>query len=153
MDRVALASKLAAFDAGVDDILSIPFAPEEFLARVIALMRRAGSVAISLVPVITVGVLKIDVLNSTVRVSGSDLELTPLELGLLYLLAANPGRVLTRQEILGTLWGAEHPMQTKLVEQYIRQLRARLQSIGRQPTLIVTVPGRGYRFLPAGQGG
>jgi two-component system KDP operon response regulator KdpE len=146
-----LGSKLAAFDAGVDDILTVPFAPEELLVRVIALMRRSRTAQIMLTPAITVGELQIDILNRTVRVDDSELRLTPLEFGLLYLLAANPGRVLTREEILDTLWGTDHGPQTKLVDQHIRYLRARLQTDRRLPRFIATVPGRGYRFLPSGQ--
>jgi DNA-binding response OmpR family regulator len=146
-----LGGKLAAFDAGVDDILSVPFAPEELLARVIALMRHSRTAPIVLTPTITVGQLQIDILNRTVRVGDAELPLSPLELALLYLLAANPGRVLTREEILTTLWGTDYTAQTKLVDQYIRNLRARLQTDSRLPRFIATVPGRGYRFLPSGQ--
>jgi DNA-binding response OmpR family regulator len=98
-----------------------------------------------------VGELQIDILNRTVRVGDAELPLSPLELALLYLLAANPGRVLTREEILATLWGDDDTAQTRLVDQYIRNLRARLQPDRRQPRFIATVPGRGYRFLPSGK--
>ena len=149
--RGDLRSKLAAFDAGADDILTIPFAPEELLARVIALTRRTRTASVALTPVISVGDLQIDIANRTVRAGDSEMRLTPLELGLLYLLAANPGRVLTREEILDTLWGTDHGAEATVVDQHIRSLRARLQSDGRQPRFITTVPGRGYRFLPSGQ--
>ena len=65
--RGDLKTKLAAFDAGVDDILTVPFAPEELLARVIALVRRAYSDAVTFTPVIKLGELEIDILNRTVR--------------------------------------------------------------------------------------
>ena len=149
--RGDLRSKLAAFDAGTDDILTVPFAPEELLARVIALTRRTRTASVALTPVISVGDLQIDIANRTVRAGDSEMRLTPLELGLLYLLAANPGRVLTREEILDTLWGKDHGAEATVVDQHIRSLRARLQSDGRQPRFITTVPGRGYRFLPSGQ--
>jgi DNA-binding response OmpR family regulator len=82
--RGDLRSKLDAFDAGADDILTIPFAAEELLARVIALTRRSRSVPIAMTAVISVGELQIDILNRTVRVGDSELRLAPLELGLLY---------------------------------------------------------------------
>jgi len=150
VSRGDLANKLAAFDAGVDDILVVPFAPEELLARVLALMRRSRDAPMVLIPAIIVGELEIDIVNRSVRAGDSELQLTALELGLLYLLAANPGRVLTRMEILETLWGRDHHAEARIVEQHIRNLRARLQA-GGQPRFIATVPGRGYRFLPAGQ--
>ena len=151
LGNIDLQSKLAAFDAGVDDTLHVPFAPEELLARVIALMRRSRTAEISFTPVITVGALTIDILKRNVHVGDTELRLGPLELGLLYLLAANPGRVLTRLEILDTLWGADHGMKSKVVDQQIRQLRARLLTSHQPWNFIVTVPRRGYRFLPSGQ--
>ena len=146
--RGDLRTKLAAFDAGADDILTIPFAPEELLARVIALVRRAYSDAVTFTPVIKLGELEIDILNRTVRSGISELHLTSLEQSLLYLLAANAGRVVSREEILDTLWGVDYVAESNVVDRQIRNLRARLQDNWRQPRYIATVPGRGYRFLP-----
>jgi DNA-binding response OmpR family regulator len=146
--RGDLKTKLAAFEAGVDDILTIPFAPEELLARVIALVRRAYSDAVTFTPVIKLGELEIDILNRTVHSGASELHLTSLEQSLLYLLAANAGRVVTREEILDTLWGVDYVAESNVVDRQIRNLRARLQDDWRQPRFIATVPGRGYRFLP-----
>ena len=81
--RGDLKTKLNAFDAGVDDILTVPFAPEEMLARVIALVRRAYSDAVTFTPVIKLGDLEIDILNRTVRAGTSELHLTSLEQSLL----------------------------------------------------------------------
>lgn len=146
--RGDLKTKLAAFEAGVDDILTVPFAPEELLARVIALVRRAYSDAVTFTPVIKLGELEIDILNRTVRAGTSELHMTSLEQSLLYLLAANAGRVVTREEILDTLWGVDYVAESNVVDRQIRNLRARLQNDWRQPRFIATVPGRGYRFLP-----
>ena len=74
--RGDLKAKLAAFEAGVDDILTIPFAPEELLARVIAVLRRSYSDAVTFTPVIKLGDLEIDILNRTVRAGTSELHLT-----------------------------------------------------------------------------
>ena len=146
--RGDLRSKLAAFEAGVDDILTIPFAPEELLARVIALLRRSYSDAVTFTPVIKLGELEIDILNRTVKAGTSNLHMTSLEQSLLYLLAANAGRVVTREEILDTLWGVDYVAESNVVDRQIRNLRARLQNDWRRPRFIATVPGRGYRFLP-----
>jgi DNA-binding response OmpR family regulator len=146
--RGDLKSKLAAFDAGVDDILTLPFAPEELLARVIALVRRSYSDAVTFTPVIKLGELEIDILNRTVRAGTSELHLTSLEQSLLYLLAANAGHVVTREEILDTLWGVDYVAESNVVDRQIRNLRARLQNDWKRPRFIATVPGRGYRFLP-----
>jgi DNA-binding response OmpR family regulator len=146
--RGDLRSKLDAFEAGVDDILTIPFAPEELLARVIAILRRSYSDAVTFTPVIKLGELEIDILNRTVRAGTSELHMTSLEQSLLYLLAANAGRVVTREEILDTLWGVDYVAESNVVDRQIRNLRARLQNDWRQPRFIATIPGRGYRFLP-----
>ena len=82
--RGDLKSKLAAFERGVDDILSVPFSPEEFVARVLALMRRTLREAAVFSPVLRVGDLEIDILNRHVRVGHTELHLTPLEQSLLY---------------------------------------------------------------------
>jgi DNA-binding response OmpR family regulator len=146
--RGDLKNKLAAFEAGVDDIMTVPFAPEELLARVIALVRRAYSDAVTFTPVIKIGELEIDILNRTARAGTSELHLTSLEQSLLYLLAANAGRVVTREEILDTLWGVDYVAESNVVDRQIRNLRARLRDDWRQPRFIATVPGRGYRFIP-----
>jgi DNA-binding response OmpR family regulator len=146
--RGDLRTKLAAFDWGVDDILTIPFAPEELLARVVALLRRSYSNTVTFTPVIRLGDLKIDILNRTVQVGTSELHLTSLEQSLLYLLAANAGRVVTREEILDTLWGVDYVADSNVVDRQIRNLRARLQNDWKRPRFIATIPGQGYRFLP-----
>ena len=146
--RGDLRTKLAAFDWGADDILTIPFAPEELLARVVAVLRRSYSDAVTFTPVIQLGELEIDILNRTVRVGQSELHLTSLEQSLLYLLAANAGRVVTREEILDTLWGVDYVAESNVVDRQIRNLRARLQNDWKSPRFIATIPGRGYRFLP-----
>ena len=146
--RSDLRTKLAAFAAGVDDILTIPFAPEEFLARIIAVLRRSYADAVSFTPVIKVGELEIDILKRTVRSGTSELHLTSLEQSLLYLLAANAGRVVTREEILDTLWGVDYVAESNVVDRHIRSLRVKLQNGWRKPRFIATVPGRGYRFVP-----
>ena len=77
----------------------------------------------------------------------SELHLTSLEQSLLYLLAANAGRVVTREEILDTLWGIDYVAESNVVDRQIRNLRARLQDDWRAPRFIATVPGRGYQFV------
>src|SRR5207249_10534420 len=99
-------------------------------------------------PVIKLADLQLDLLNHTVPAGTSELHLTSLEQSLLYLLAANAGRVVTREEILDTLWGVDYVAESNVVDRQIRNLRARLQNDWRMPRFIATVPGRGYRFLP-----
>jgi DNA-binding response OmpR family regulator len=146
--RGDLNSKLAAFERGVDDILMVPFPPEEFVARVVALMRRTYRESVLFTPVLRLGDLEIDIQNRRVRARDRELHLTPLEQSLLYLLAANAGRVLTRNEILDYLWGADYVAESNIVDRHIRNLRIKLQNHSTLPRYIVTIPGRGYRFVP-----
>jgi len=145
--RGDLKSKLAAFERGVDDILTVPFSPEEFVARVLAIMRRTYRDAVVFTPVLRLGDLEIDILNRHVRAGDTELHLTSLEQSLLYLLAANAGRLLTRDEILDHLWGADYVAESNVVDRHIRNLRVKLQNHSKRPRYIATVPGRGYRFL------
>jgi DNA-binding response OmpR family regulator len=146
--RGDLKAKLAAFAQGVDDILTVPFAPEELLARTLVLTRRAYGEQHPLVPVLRLGELEIDILNRIVRAGDSVLHLTGLEQSLLYLLAANAGQVLSRDAILDALWGMDYVAESNVVDRHVRALRVKLQNDWRHPRFIATVPGRGYRFLP-----
>src|SRR5439155_6901614 len=83
---------------------------------------------------------------------GLELHLTSLEQNLLYLLAANAGRMLTRDEILDYLWGSDYAAESNVVDRHIRNLRAKLQNDWKRPRYIETVPGRGYRFTPTSCG-
>jgi len=145
--RGNLKTTLAAFDRGVDDILTVPFSPEELVARVLALMRRSYGGEVAFTPTIRLGELEIDILNRHVRAGGSELHLTGLEQHLLYLLAANAGQVLSRDEILDALWGVDFVADSNVVDRHIRNLRIKLQDGWRRPRYIATVPGRGYRFV------
>ncbi len=146
--RGDLKAKLAAFEQGVDDIMTVPFSPEELLARTLVLTRRAYGAQHPLLPVLKLGDLEIDILNRVVRAGDSVLHLTGLEQSLLYLLAANAGRVVTRDEILDALWGMDYVAESNIVDRHIRALRVKLRNDWRRPRFIATVPGRGYRFLP-----
>lgn len=147
--RGDLKRKLEAFEAGADDIMTVPFSPEELVARTLALMRRSYRESITFVPTITLGELQIDILNRRVRAGHSELQLTGLEQSLLYLLAANAGRVLSRNEILDALWGVDYIADSNVVDRHVRNLRAKLQNDWRRPRYIVTIPGRGYEFRPS----
>jgi two-component system, OmpR family, KDP operon response regulator KdpE len=145
--RGDLQTKLAAFDHGVDDILTVPFSPEELVARVLAVLRRTYHETVVFTPVLQLGDLEIDILNRLVRVQGKELHLTSIEQSLLYLLAANAGRLLTRDEILDQLWGVDYVAESNVVDRHVRNLRIKLQNGWKHPRYIATIPGRGYRFV------
>jgi DNA-binding response OmpR family regulator len=150
--RGDLETKLAAFARGVDDIVTVPFSPEELVARAFAIMRRSYGAAAAFTPVIRLGELEIDIMRRSVTSGGHELRLTSLEQSLLYLLAANAGRLLTRDEILDHLWGIDYAAESNVVDRHVRNLRAKLQNDWHRPRYIATVPGKGYRFLPTDLG-
>jgi DNA-binding response OmpR family regulator len=155
--RGDLKTKLRAFDLGVDDILTMPFSPEELLARSIVVSRRASGTDRPIVPVIKLGEMEIDIVNRVVRAGESVVHLSGIEQSLLYLLASRGGRTVTREDILDAIWGVDFVAESNIVDRHVRSLRIKLQNDYRHPRFIATVPGRGYRFIPtftnAGWGG
>ena len=147
--RGDLKTKLRAFDLGVDDILTVPFSPEELLARSIVITRRATGSDNPIIPTITLGEIEIDIVNRQVRAGQSVVHLSGIEQSLLYLLASRAGRVVSREDILDAIWGTDFVAESNIVDRHIRTLRINLQNDYRHPRFIATVPGQGYRFVPA----
>jgi two-component system, OmpR family, alkaline phosphatase synthesis response regulator PhoP len=146
--RGDLKSKLRAFALGVDDILTMPFSPEELLARSIVISRRAWGTDLPVIPTIRLGEIEIDIVERQVRAGTSVIHLSGIEQSLLYLLASRAGRVVTRDEILDAIWGTDFVAESNIVDRHIRSLRIKLQNDYRHPRFIATVPGKGYRFIP-----
>ena len=146
--RGDLQTKLRAFDLGVDDILTMPFSPEELLARAIVITRRATGTDRPIVPTIKLGEIEIDIVHRVVRAGNSVVHLSGIEQSLLYLLASRSGLVVTREEILDAIWGTDFVAESNIVDRHIRSLRIKLQNDYRHPRFIATVPGKGYRFMP-----
>ncbi len=146
--RGDLKSKLRAFDLGVDDILTMPFAPEELLARSMVVSRRATGADRPIVPTIRLGEIEIDILNRQVKAGESIVHLSGIEQSLLYLLASRGGQVVSREDILDAIWGTDFVAESNIVDRHIRSLRIKLQNDYRHPRFIATVPGKGYRFIP-----
>ena len=146
--RGDLSTKLRAFEQGVDDILAVPFSPEELLARSIVITRRSSGIHRPMVPSIHLGEMEIDIVNREVRAGGSIIHLSGIEQSLLYVLASRSGRVVTREEILDAVWGTDFVAESNIVDRHIRSLRVKLQNDYRHPRFIATVPGKGYQFIP-----
>jgi DNA-binding response OmpR family regulator len=109
-------------------------------------MRRAHGISVTIVPRIQLDGLEVDLIEQRVSVSGRDLHLTPIQQTLLYVLAANAGKALSREDLLATIWGSEFEIESNVVDRHIRELRVKLDDEWRAPRYIETVPGAGYRF-------
>jgi two-component system KDP operon response regulator KdpE len=138
--------KVAALDLGADDYVTKPFDTEELLARVRASLRqRLASEAER--QVVEAGPVAIDLLSRIVRRDGDEVHVTRKEWDLLAELAKHPGRVLTHDYLLRTVWGPAHTGQTEYLRVAIRALRQKLEAEPSQPQLIVNEPGVGYRLM------
>jgi DNA-binding response OmpR family regulator len=130
--------RVMALDAGADDYLVKPFGLAELQARIRAVLRRVRPGG----DVVRHGPLVVDIRTHRVTVHGSEVLLTPKEFDILECLAADPGRVVTRQEILETAWDAHWYGPTKVLDVHVASLRRKLGA----PGLIETVYGRGFRL-------
>ena len=138
------AEKVAAFDAGADDYVQKPFGIDELLARLRALLRRAGP---STEPVIEVGELVVDIEKRLVTVAGRRVQLTPNEFELLRVLAQNEGKLMTHPTILREVWGPAYQVESHYLHVYVSQLRQKLESDPARPRYLLTEPGAGYRLV------
>lgn len=139
--------KVAALDAGADDYLTKPFGVDELLARVRVALRHRAKAQGSKANLITVGSLSIDLANHLVTRNSEMVKLTATEYKLLAYLASNSGRVLTHQSILSHVWGYSEGSQMEYLRIYVRQLRQKIEEDPRNPQLIITESGVGYRFM------
>jgi two-component system KDP operon response regulator KdpE len=145
--RDAQLDKVAALDAGADDYLTKPFAMEELLARMRAVLRRTAAGEPE-PPVVRAGDLVIDLSRRTVTRGGAPIHLTPTEWGLLEAMVRNPGKLLTHRWLLQKVWGESYGTESHYLRVYVAGLRKKLESDPSSPRLIVTEPGVGYRWIP-----
>lgn len=138
--RDGVADKVTGLDLGADDYLAKPFAFEEFLARVRALLRRGGG---DRAPVLQLDDLTLDPATRRVARGGRPIDLTPREYALLEYFLRNPGRILTRPLIAQHVWGFDFDPESNIIDVYIGYLRRKLDdSAGRR--LLHTMRGVGY---------
>jgi two-component system response regulator RegX3 len=136
---------LRGFRSGSDDYVTKPFSVSELLARVEALLRRAGSLSEACAEPFSFGGWEVDVERLVARRNGSQVELTRREAEMLALFASEPGRIVSRRRLLREVWGFEGAdrVETRTVDMHIAKLRKKL---GESRSLIETVRGEGYRL-------
>jgi DNA-binding response OmpR family regulator len=152
--RASEVHRILGLELGADDYLPKPFSVLELVARVKALLRRAD--AMSRNQRVEGGALelngvRVDPLTRQASVNGSALDLTPREFDLLYFFIKHPDKVFSRLDLLNQVWGYQHDGYEHTVNTHINRLRAKIEADPADPTLILTVWGKGYRYASAGE--
>ena len=142
--REAAAEKVAALDLGADDYVTKPFDGDELLARLRAALRRRGAEPARAV---TAGDVVIDTERRSVTKAGAEVHVTRKEYGLLAMLAAHPGRIVTHAQLLTAIWGPAHVADIAYLRVAARALRVKLEDDPARPMLIRNEPGIGYRLV------
>jgi DNA-binding response OmpR family regulator len=151
---IMLTAKIADADAvkglglGADDYVTKPFSPRQLMARVQAVLRRTEGASSPLAQVLRFGEddLVIDTATDDVRKAGVPVSMTPREYRLLRVLAANPGRVFSREELITHALGDDYSGFDRTIDVHVKNIRKKIEKDHRRPRYILTVHGIGYRF-------
>jgi DNA-binding response OmpR family regulator len=147
--RASEVHRILGLEIGADDYLAKPFSVLELVARVKALLRRVDALAQNArldAGSLSIGGLEINPVARDARLNGTRLDLTPREFDLLYFFARQPDKVFSRMDLLNAVWGYQHEGYEHTVNTHINRLRAKVEADPAQPTRILTVWGRGYKF-------
>ena len=145
-----LDDKVAGFEAGADDYLAKPFSPRELEYRIEALLRRrAGGKQNENEDRLEIGDLVVDRRRHEVSRAGAKIDLTPLEFQILDLLASEPGRAWSRNDLLDRVWSTEYEGYQRNIDPHINRLRKKLENDPKNPRYVLTVRGVGYKLNEA----
>jgi DNA-binding response OmpR family regulator len=139
--------KVQCLNLGADDYVTKPFAKDELLARVQAVMRRTQEIAATPTqPSFVSGDLNINFARRQITLAEKEVTLTPTEYNLLQELVLNAGKVLTHAHLLNRIWGPEYMEEREYLHVFVRRLRNKLEDNSAESRYILTVPGVGYQF-------
>jgi two-component system response regulator RegX3 len=139
--------KVVGLELGADDYVTKPYSARELVARIRAVLRRGNPDQLDEVTdSIVVGPVVIDVERHIVKINGKVVSLPLKEFELLEFLARNPGRVLTRAQLIDRVWGSDYFGDTKTLDVHIKRLRAKVEADPANPVFIQTIRGLGYKF-------
>ncbi len=138
--------KVTGLMTGADDYVTKPFSPAELTARIDALYRRIGGDSMAASELLTQGPFVMNTRNHTLEKAGKRIRLTQVEYAILKLFMQNPGRALSREDILSAVWGREYEGELKIVDVNIRRLRIKIEDDTANPIYITTVWGFGYKW-------
>ena len=138
--------KVTGLMNGADDYVTKPFSPAELTARLDALVRRVRGDSVAVSELLTQGPFVMNTRNRTLEKAGNRIRLTQVEYSIVKLFMQNPGRALSREEILSAVWGREYDGDLKIVDVNIRRLRIKLEDNPNLPVYITTVWGYGYKW-------
>jgi len=138
--------KITGLMTGADDYMTKPFSPAELTARIDALYRRVGGDAGGDSVELAQGPFSLNTRNRTLDKEGRRIKLTQVEYAIMKLFMQNPGRALSREDILTTVWGRDYDGELKIVDVNIRRLRIKIEDDTANPTFITTVWGFGYKW-------
>ena len=138
--------KVTGLMTGADDYVTKPFSPAELTARLDALVRRVRGDSVAVSELLTQGPFILNTRNRTLEKYGQRIRLTQVEYAIVKLFMQNPGRALSREEILAAVWGREYEGELKIVDVNIRRLRIKLEDNPNIPSFITTVWGFGYKW-------
>ena len=138
--------KVLGLDGGADDYVTKPFSPAELTARVDALFRRAGGEDTVQAGEIRQPPFLLNTRNRTLEKNGQRIKLTQVEYSIMKVFMENPGKALSREEILDMVWGRDYFGELKIVDVNVRRLRLKIEDNVQNPTYITTVWGYGYKW-------
>ncbi|OXZ30876.1 DNA-binding response regulator [Finegoldia magna] len=137
--------KIEGLERGADDYLTKPFNPRELILRIKSVLRRSPQKQINS-QIIEDETFKLDMYSRTFYKNGKEITLTPTELNIIKLLMQNPGKAITRDELMDKAWGEDFIGDAKIVDVNMRRLRSKIEEDSTHPKYIVTVWGVGYRW-------